>query len=360
MFTETFTYNVWNVTRTQTSFVFDRGFTGHEHHYDFGLINMNGRMYDPMMSSFLSPDDYVQEPVSLQSLNRYAYCLYNPLRYIDPSGYRMTDPPHTSMVIDYVSQMNTSGVYDSDLMRQLNLHGITDIEYVHATGYPGETIRWSEGNYEYTYSYESDMNDGTLSRHYIGGYGAGYNYPVFVAGGGSYSIPNANLTGNGGGGMSVASTAATVAGTGASTASGTSGKTLNLRPDNDGKLTFYEARDWWRNGDGQSLMIDINSLDLSNVHLSDFNNDILNINFAGNDFNITNINDALVYGNIQLKHIGNGYVVESSCHDIYDFNMIPWSKDTFIRNVLTIVGRIVNGSGTPYIIWIYGKAKVNP
>ena len=38
----------------------DRGFTGHEHLYDFGLINMNGRMYDPVMSSFLSVDNYVQ------------------------------------------------------------------------------------------------------------------------------------------------------------------------------------------------------------------------------------------------------------------------------------------------------------
>ena len=217
-------YDVWgNLTHVENGNgnipnkpLFDRGFTGHEHHYDFGLINMNGRMYDPMMSSFLSPDNYVQEPVTLQSLNRYAYCLYNPLKYIDPSGERMTDPPHTSMVLDYVSQMNTSGVYDSDLTRQLNLLGITDIEYVNAPGYSGGTIRWSEGNYEYTYSYESDMNDGTLSSHYIGGYGAGYNYPVFIAGGGSYSIPNANLTGNGGGGMSVASTAATVAGTGAS------------------------------------------------------------------------------------------------------------------------------------------------
>ena len=34
--------------------LFDRGFTGHEHLYAFGLINMNGRCYDPQMSSFLS------------------------------------------------------------------------------------------------------------------------------------------------------------------------------------------------------------------------------------------------------------------------------------------------------------------
>jgi RHS repeat-associated protein len=64
----------------------DRGFTGHEHLYNFGLINMNGRMYDPMMSSFLSVDNYVQAPDFSQNFNRYAYCLNNPLKYTDPDG----------------------------------------------------------------------------------------------------------------------------------------------------------------------------------------------------------------------------------------------------------------------------------
>ena len=65
---------------------FDRGFTGHEHHSHFGLINMNGRMYDPLMCSFLSVDTYVQDPGNAQNFNRYAYCLNNPLKYVDPSG----------------------------------------------------------------------------------------------------------------------------------------------------------------------------------------------------------------------------------------------------------------------------------
>ena len=72
----------------------DRGFTGHEHLFgmvggiykEIGLINMNGRMYDPVMSSFLSVDNYVQAPDFSQSFNRYAYCLNNPLRYVDPEG----------------------------------------------------------------------------------------------------------------------------------------------------------------------------------------------------------------------------------------------------------------------------------
>ena len=66
--------------------LYDRGFTGHEHLFDFGLINMNGRMYDPVMSSFLSVDSYIQSPDFSQSFNRYAYCLNNPLVYVDPTG----------------------------------------------------------------------------------------------------------------------------------------------------------------------------------------------------------------------------------------------------------------------------------
>ena len=64
----------------------DRGFTGHEHLKDFGLINMNGRMYDPLMSMMLSPDNNVQLPDMSQNYNRYSYCLNNPLSYNDPTG----------------------------------------------------------------------------------------------------------------------------------------------------------------------------------------------------------------------------------------------------------------------------------
>ena len=81
----------WSGSFTGTP-MFDRGFTGHEHLYNFGLINMNGRMYDPVMSSFLSVDLDVQDPTSAQGFNRYAYCGHNPLRYVDPSGWQMVRP----------------------------------------------------------------------------------------------------------------------------------------------------------------------------------------------------------------------------------------------------------------------------
>ena len=53
---------------------------------EFGIINMNGRLYDPVLGRFFSPDPYVQFAGSPQSYNRYSYCLNNPLKYTDPSG----------------------------------------------------------------------------------------------------------------------------------------------------------------------------------------------------------------------------------------------------------------------------------
>ena len=71
---------------TEPTYIIDRGYTFHEHWDDFGLINMNGRVYDPVIARFLSPDPYVQSPGYSQNFNRYSYVLNNPLKYTDPSG----------------------------------------------------------------------------------------------------------------------------------------------------------------------------------------------------------------------------------------------------------------------------------
>ena len=63
-----------------------RGYCGHEHLPWFGLINMNARLYDPILGRFLSPDPYVQMPDFTQSFNRYSYCLNNPFKYVDRNG----------------------------------------------------------------------------------------------------------------------------------------------------------------------------------------------------------------------------------------------------------------------------------
>lgn len=63
-----------------------RGFTGHEHLPQFTLINMNGRIYDPLVGRMLSPDNHIQTPDYTQNYNRYSYALNNPLRFTDPNG----------------------------------------------------------------------------------------------------------------------------------------------------------------------------------------------------------------------------------------------------------------------------------
>ncbi|GAB4035450.1 FG-GAP-like repeat-containing protein [Spirosoma jeollabukense] len=63
-----------------------RGYTGHEHLMEFNLINMNGRLYDPVVGRVLSPDNFVQDPFSTQGFNRYSYGFNNPLKYTDPDG----------------------------------------------------------------------------------------------------------------------------------------------------------------------------------------------------------------------------------------------------------------------------------
>lgn len=65
---------------------FGRGYTGHEHLPEFGLINMNARLYDPVTGRFLAPDPYISDPDNPWAYNRYAYALNNPVHFSDPDG----------------------------------------------------------------------------------------------------------------------------------------------------------------------------------------------------------------------------------------------------------------------------------
>jgi len=64
-----------------------RGFTGHEQLADVGLVHMNGRVYDPMLGRFGTPDPMTSEPYDSQGWNRYSYVSNDPLNHTDPSGY---------------------------------------------------------------------------------------------------------------------------------------------------------------------------------------------------------------------------------------------------------------------------------
>ena len=78
---------VWSELGQTIENTTNRGFTGHEHFDQLGIIHMNGRIYDPAMGRFLQADPLIQDPYDTQSLNRYSYVMNNPLSYTDPTGY---------------------------------------------------------------------------------------------------------------------------------------------------------------------------------------------------------------------------------------------------------------------------------
>jgi len=93
---EKYAYDPWGARRNptdwtqkdlRTKWITNRGYTGHEHLDAFGIINMNGRVYDPLTAMFMSTDPYIQAPGDWLNYNRYGYCMGNPFRYTDPSGY---------------------------------------------------------------------------------------------------------------------------------------------------------------------------------------------------------------------------------------------------------------------------------
>ena len=134
---------------------------------------------------------------------------------------------------------------------------------------------------------------------------------------------------------------------------------LSHRPDWDGRLSFSEANNWYRKGDGSPLFVDASKIDLSPLKKSDFSNvgSSEYVNFL--DPRNFNMQTGLVYGTIQITLISNDGRVslgnKNGVLDIYNFDM---QNGRNIRNIATRLGSIVAGKGTPFIIYHYGQGKI--
>ncbi len=64
---------------------------------------MNGHIYDPFIDRFMSPDPFTQDPGNLQGYNRYSYVLNNPMKYVDPSGYKTVSLELQCIINDLMS-----------------------------------------------------------------------------------------------------------------------------------------------------------------------------------------------------------------------------------------------------------------
>ncbi len=79
---------------------------------------MNGRIYDPRLGMFLSPDPILQAPNNPLNYNRYSYCVNNPLKYTDPSGTKFLRTWWT-MLGDFMATLFVKGGlnWDPDIRR---------------------------------------------------------------------------------------------------------------------------------------------------------------------------------------------------------------------------------------------------
>jgi RHS repeat-associated protein len=67
------------------------GFTGQLQESASRLIDMGGRVYDPLAGRFTTADPIIRAPFFSQGLNRYAYVFNDPINATDPSGFSSVD-----------------------------------------------------------------------------------------------------------------------------------------------------------------------------------------------------------------------------------------------------------------------------
>ena len=133
---------------------------------------------------------------------------------------------------------------------------------------------------------------------------------------------------------------------------------LSSRPDWDGKLTLSEANEWYRNGNGAPLYVDLKKIDLSTI--VSLGEEYVN---QKKTFNLLlcsgSVEDGLVFGNITLKRYPNHSIRAYS--DNYGFEMKNWNNPlNWGRNIETLIGSWVAGKGVPYDIHIYGSTQLRP
>ncbi len=122
----------------------------------------------------------------------------------------------------------------------------------------------------------------------------------------------------------------------------------------DGKLSFSDANEHYRNGDGSPLTVDFTKIHLGDLSVESFKNVEPGKPLYWNLLTNGVWSEGLVYGTIELILEGNTVHANPNT---YDFDMKPWSSH-FIRNIETIIGSWYAGSGTPYDIYFNGTQQI--
>ena len=371
----------------------DRGYTNHEHLDELTLVHMNGRVYDPVVGRFMSADLQIQDPMNLQSYNRYAYVMNNPLFYIDPTGYsfwtKLRDyvikpaiaiavavyAPEISAFIGWTGGVSatgmaiagggslalgiTSGAVASGVLGGALAGAIMggDLRSAVIGGISGGAFGWAgdigQANGLYGAEHFAAHAAAGCLRGELGGGGCGRGAVSGMAGleGGRYGFIGAIVAGG-----TVSVIGGGKFGNGAIT--GAFGYLFNYCAHNgrfDRPFGLAEAADQWRNGNGATV---------TDVKASELNlTDATYVKNADGSYQIhTSIKTmtGAVYGTVTGILDVNGTM--SIKPDYYNFDMKnPLNGGTLqeagrliVRDALTLAGHAINGPGTAYRIEFSG------
>ena len=99
-------------------------YRGYVYDNETGLYYLQSRYYDPELCRFISADAYLVAGNALQGTNMFAYCLNNPVRYSDPSGYLSS----TEQVAVNVATIFACLIYIADYAERhdMNVYAVVD------------------------------------------------------------------------------------------------------------------------------------------------------------------------------------------------------------------------------------------
>ncbi|WP_428231969.1 DUF6443 domain-containing protein [Flavobacterium sp.] len=137
---------------------------------------------------------------------------------------------------------------------------------------------------------------------------------------------------------------------------------LPNRPDYDGVVQDWEARQWWNNGTGEPLYIDVAQLDLTPLTTASFTEDNRRLQYNFFTSTRTDTRTGRVHGTLtmRLRNQNTGEVGffrdNNGFFDTYDFN----DDGRFWRDLTTKVARQVVGEGTGFGFIPYGTNPTIP
>ena len=312
------------------------------------IQTMNGRMYDPVIGRVLSPDNYVQDPTNTQCYNRYSYCLNNPLRYTDPSGWFASASGDNAT-------FNISNAW-ADRINDVNSYIYTSAYTADNGGGGGNWTNWihdeytnymlmGSGAFNRMYgngatsvarsltsnpSAANKWRQGLLSIESVrqaGGYYAQVAYTQKYSGPGSITIDNVTYT------IQPAT-------------GGVANKWISIGAQGhrgySGSNIFVATYMHYQFGGGKPFDVNTSALDMSGISMR--TSEIQNIVKQGsgyiNLFNYMKNQTGLALGSVKFNYLGNNTF--SLSPDKYDFD-IRWDDGNTSRNWATFAAGLLHG-----------------